>query len=435
MSAPGGAGRTGVAAGGGATAAAGAAPWTSAVRGGTDPAAEAGPAPRVAVVCDLLEERWPSMDLVPDMLLRSLGEMESPGVTAVRVRPSMRRRFTSEPAPGAGGDAYERRLRVNLDRALNRFWDYPRLMRRRRGEFDVFHVVDHAYGQLVHRLPPERTVVTCHDLHTFQCLLEPGRAPRSAAFRAMTGYVLRGLGRAGRVVFDTAAVRDEAVGRGLVAAERASVAHLGVDPACTPHAEPAADRAAAALLGPARAGAPEVLHVGGTFARKRIDLLLRIFAEVKREVPAARLVRVGGPFTEEQARLAEELGVADAVAVLPFLDKAVLAAVYRRAALTVLPSEEEGFGLPVIEAMTCGTPVVASDLPVLREVGGAAATFVPTGDVAAWGDTVVGLLAEPAADPERWEARRAASAAQASGFTWQEYARSMVKVYREVAAL
>ena len=146
-------------------------------------------------------------------------------------------------------------------------------------------------------------------------------------------------------------------------------------------------------------------------------------------------MRGAGPSPEEQPGLAGELGVADAVAILPFLDKAVLGAVYRRASLVVLPSEEEGFGLPVIEAMTCGTPVVASDLPVLREVGGSAGTFLPTGDVAAWGETVVRLLAERADHPERWEARRAASAAQASRFTWHEYARTMAKVYREVAAL
>lgn len=426
---PGGQTRPEAATGGGATLAARTPSGRTGAGGGV------APSPRVAVVCDLLEERWPSMDLVADMLLRALGEMDAPGVVAERVQPPMRRRFTDEPGPGAGADGYERRLRLNLDRGLNRFWDYPRLLRRRRGEFDVFHVVDHAYGQLVHRLPPQRTVVTCHDLHTFQCLLDPARAPRSAAFRAMTGYVLRGLGRAGRVVFDTAAVRDEAVGRGLVDAERARVAHLGVDPACSPHADPGADRTAAGLLGPVRDAAPEVLHVGGTFARKRIDLLLRIFAEVRREVPGARLVRVGGPFTEEQARLADSLGVAGAVSSLPFLDKAVLAAVYRRASVVVLPSEEEGFGLPVVEAMTCGTPVVASDLPVLREVGGSAATFVPTGEVSAWGEAVARHLVERAEDPEGSEARRAASVAQAARFTWQEYARSMVKVYREAAAL
>jgi glycosyltransferase involved in cell wall biosynthesis len=390
-------------------------------------------------VCDLLEERWPSMDLVADMLLRSLAEMDTPGVAPTRVRPAMRRRFTREPGPAAGlaagAGGYERRLRLNLDRGLNRFWDYPRLLRRRKGEFDVFHVVDHAYGQLVHGLPPERTVVTCHDLHTFQCLLDPVRAPRSAAFRMMTGYVLRGLASAGRVVFDTAAVRDEAVGRGLVAPERASVAHLGVDPACSALPDPQADRAADALLGPVRAAEPEILHVGGTFGRKRIDLLLRIFARVRAELPGVRLVRVGGAFTEEQARLAETLGVADAVAVLPFLDKPVLASVYRRASLLLLPSEEEGFGLPVIEAMTCGTPVIASDLPVLREVGGSAATFVGTGDVGAWSEAVVRQLAARSEDPAAEDARRAASAAQAAKFTWDEYARRMVDVYREVAEL
>jgi glycosyltransferase involved in cell wall biosynthesis len=414
----------------------GAAPaWTAYRPAGADAGAGTGPAPRVAVVCDLLEERWPSMDLVADMLLRSLAEMDTPGVAPTRVRPAMRRRFTREPGPAAGAAGYERRLRLNLDRGLNRFWDYPRLLRLRKGEFDVFHVVDHAYGQLVHELPAERTVVTCHDLHTFQCLLDPVRAPRSAAFRMMTGYVLRGLTRAGRVVFDTAAVRDEAVGRGLVAPERASVAHLGVDPACSPLPDPLADQAAEALLGPVRAMEPEILHVGGTFGRKRIDLLLRIFARVRAELPGVRLVRVGGAFTEEQARLAETLGLADAVAVLPFLDKPVLASVYRRASLLLLPSEEEGFGLPVIEAMTCGTPVMASDLPVLREVGGSAASFVDTGDVGAWSEAVVRQLTTRSEDPEGGEARRAARAAQAAKFTWDEYARRMVEVYREMAEL
>ncbi|HEV2734380.1 MAG TPA: glycosyltransferase, partial [Longimicrobiaceae bacterium] len=136
----------------------------------------------------------------------------------------------------------------------------------------------------------------------------------------------------------------------------------------------------------------------------------------------------------EQAALAAELGLDGAVAVLPFVDRATLAAVYRRAALVVIPSEEEGFGLPVLEAMTCGTPVVASDLAVLREVGGGAATFVEFGAVEAWGGTVVGLLEERRLDPERWEERRRAGLARAARFSWSEYARNMVDVYQEVVS-
>jgi glycosyltransferase involved in cell wall biosynthesis len=106
--------------------------------------------------------------------------------------------------------------------------------------------------------------------------------------------------------------------------------------------------------------------------------------------------------------------------------------VYRRAALVLQPSSAEGFGLPVVEAMACGTAVVASDLPVLREVGGDAADYCQVGDVGAWSARVVARLDERRDDPARWEARRAAGITRASAFTWGEYARRMVGVYREV---
>jgi glycosyltransferase involved in cell wall biosynthesis len=146
-----------------------------------------------------------------------------------------------------------------------------------------------------------------------------------------------------------------------------------------------------------------------------------------------RLIRVGGALTEEQRRLAAELGVEGHVVTAPFLERPVLAALYRRAALLVMPSEVEGFGLPVIEAMACGTPVIASDLPVLREVGGDATVFRPVGDVEAWRDEVLERLAEREGSPERWSARREAGWRQAERFTWSEYARRMVDVYQEVA--
>ena len=74
-------------------------------------------------------------------------------------------------------------------------------------------------------------------------------------------------------------------------------------------------------------------------------------------------MRVGGPFTAAQQAQVRELGLGDAIVVLPLLDRSTLAAVYRRCALVLMPSEREGFGLPVLEALACGTPVVASDSP------------------------------------------------------------------------
>jgi glycosyltransferase involved in cell wall biosynthesis len=389
--------------------------------------------PRLAVVCDLVEEGWSSMDLVAEMLLQTLGRDHGGLVSATRIRPTLRRRFTSARNGNGGGSSEERAL-LNLDRVLNRFWDYPRLLRRAQDEFDLYHIVDHSYGQLVHHLPAERTVVTCHDLHTFKCLLVPGSTQRSKPFRMMTRRIMLGLSRASRVVFDTGVVRDEAIALGLVEPERSVVAHLGVHPSCNPDDDSLADAEASRLLGGLPSDAVYILHVGATYGRKRIDLLLRIFAEVLREVPEARLVRVGGPFEHEQARLAHDLGVADSILILPFLERNVLSAVYRRAALVLLPSEEEGFGLPVLEAMTCGTVVVASDLAVLREVGGDAAVYCPVGDVTRWRDMVVQLLFEHRTRPDAWQRRRAAGLAQAAKFTWQEYAGKMMEVYRDVLA-
>src|SRR2546423_753686 len=383
-------------------------------------------APRVGVVCDMLEEDWFSMNLVADMLLAGLRNGNSGGFAASRLRPPMRRRFT-----GAGGDG--RRL-FNADRLLNRFWDYPRWLRRRRDEFELFHVVDHSYAQLVHCLPPERTVVTCHDLDTFRCVLEPEAEPRSPLFKAMTRRVLEGFRRAARVACDSRATRDALVAHKLVPPERLAVIPNGVHPAFSRRADAGADREAERLLGPRDACAVELLHVGSTIARKRVDVLLKVFAEVRREFPRARLIRAGGGFTAEQRALAESLGVADSVVVLSYLSAEELAAVYRRAALVLLPSEREGFGLPVVEAMACGTPVVASDLDVLREVGGDVAAYCSVGEVAAWSKRVTEMLRLRCTDEHEWDKLRTAGIAQAAKFTWSEYATRMVGLYKSLSA-
>jgi glycosyltransferase involved in cell wall biosynthesis len=112
----------------------------------------------------------------------------------------------------------------------------------------------------------------------------------------------------------------------------------------------------------------------------------------------------------------------------------VLASIYRRAALVLQPSDLEGFGLPVAEAMTCGTAVVASDLPALREVGGPAAIYCPSGAVERWVAAVGALLDERANDAGRWHARQTAGIDWARRFEWQAHGRATTDVYREALA-
>lgn len=380
--------------------------------------------PRVAVICDLLEEKWPSMDLVAEMLFKELQQNHRDVIAATHVRLPLRRRLTRL-APTS-------KHLFNADRLINRFRDYPRWMRSHREEFDLFHVIDHSYAQLLHELPPERTIVTCHDLDTFRCLLEPEREPRSKMFRAMTRRVLDGFRTAARVTCDSIATRDELLAHKLLPPERVRVVYNGVSSAFSTQPDAAADREAQRLLGASPTDAIDILHVGSTIPRKRIDVLLRIFAALRRRIPQARLVRAGGAFTRDQLKLLEKLGLEQAVVILPHLSDDVLAAVYRRAALLMQPSEREGFGLPVVEAMACGAVVVASELPVLREVGGEAAIYCPVADVEAWTEAAVELLRERDEEPERWASRRQAGLAQSALFSWAEYARRMVALYQEL---
>jgi glycosyltransferase involved in cell wall biosynthesis len=376
---------------------------------------------RVAILCDFAEERWPSMDLVGDMLLENLERYHSATLQAVKIRPRFVHRFSRFRTAS--------RLADKADRLLNRMFDYPRCLRRVRHDFDLFHIIDHSYSHLVHGLPPARAAVTCHDLRTFRCLLEPESEPRSRLFRMMTNKILTGLQQAAAIACVSETTRGALLHHRLVEPQQAIVIPNGVAPDYSPAPERNGDREAARMLGPSE-GAPELLNVGSTVPHKRIDILLRVFAAVRHRYPNLRLIRVGGRLTTGQAGLARALGVGQAVAELPFLHSQILAAVYRRAAVVLCPSEAEGFGLPLLESMACGTAVVASDLDALREVGGSAVQYAAVGDIHDWTTAVLNLLGELSREHEFLAKRRQMGIARAKNFSWRKNADRMVELYR-----
>ena len=376
---------------------------------------------RVAVIADMLEEGWPSMDLVADSLVRELGTQGDLGVDPTLVRPRL---VKVTGLWGAGASGIPTR-----DRVLNRFWLYRRSLGRAAGA-DVFHIVDHSYAHLAAHLPPGRCVVTCHDIDAFAGHLgETGESSGLPTF--LVRRLVAGLARAALVACPSRSTADALVRSGLVPAARIAVVPNGVDIA--PVAGARAVQLTSDLLG-ADAAPADLLHVGSVIPRKRMDLLLTVFAGVLRRQPAARLIRVGGPFTGAQDAHARRLGIGDRILVLPPLDRQTLAAVYSRSALLISTSEREGFGLPLAESLAAGTPVLATDLPVFREVAGPAATYVPLEDVDTWVEQAAGLLTERLERPDLWQARQSAARLRGSRFSWARYAREMTPLYRAVVS-
>jgi glycosyltransferase involved in cell wall biosynthesis len=371
----------------------------------------------LAVIHDMAEEGWPSMDQMGH-LVTSRVPQHSAHIRATAIRHRL--------VPVASRVPLGLRDRTLMaDRILNRLVLYPRRIRAEvSGRYRLYHVVDHSYAHLVHDLPAASTIVTCHDVDTFRCLAPGAEEPRSRPFRAMTRRILAGLQRAAFVVCGSAATRDDLLRFNFVASDRLRVVANGIDPDFLHEPSDLAREWASGHLARAEAGT-DLLHVGHDIPRKRIDRLLEIVAAVRESRQAVRLVRVGGRLTDGHRRMARRLNVP--VLELPALDRDVLRAVYERCAVLLMPSDREGFGLPVIEAFAAGRPAVVSDIPALREVSGGLARWVAPDDIRGWVSAI-----QQALQPEDIAVGEYARRAHAAALTWDAHARGLLTVYDEV---
>jgi glycosyltransferase involved in cell wall biosynthesis len=237
----------------------------------------------------------------------------------------------------------------------------------------------------------------------------------------MARRVLQGLQKASVVFYSTSEVRRQIEEYGILDPRRLVHAPYGIAPEFTTDlVEP--DPAASTDDVVSR---PFLLHVGSCIPRKRIDVLLDVFAGLTTRFPELRLVQVGGRWTEAQREQMTKLRITSAVTQWRGLDRRALAVLYRRASLVLQPSDSEGFGLPVVEALACGAVVVASDIPVLREVGGEAGIYCPPGEPKAWVETIAGLLKDSDSAPPR--KRRLAHAQR---FSWKTHTRTILEAYK-----
>jgi glycosyltransferase involved in cell wall biosynthesis len=297
------------------------------------------------------------------------------------------------------------------------------------GPVDVFHATNFV-------APPTRRAATVLTIHDLTYLRHPEMVTdASARYRQL---VPRALHRGAVVCTPTAAVATEVADEYGLGPDRLVVTPLGVDPTWRQTTPP--DPAWLATH-----GLPDryLLFVGSREPRKNLSTLLTAY----RALLSTRLELVdNGPRATEGAGTTIGGGVPPLVLVGPpgwgqtletaglppdavrtpgYLPEPDLARVVAGAAALVVPSWYEGFGLPALEALACGTPVVASDLPALREVLGDQAELVAPGDPAALADALARVLQDPGGE-DACAARRTRTA----GFTWENCAQATLSAYR-----
>lgn len=311
-----------------------------------------------------------------------------------------------------------------FQRAWRRYVTYPRSLSRRQAR--AFHILDQGYAHVIRGLDPARTVVTCHDL--IPLLAAEGVIPMalSATVARTFKWRIAHLGRA-RVVIAVSHATKAALERYTdVPPDRITVVPQGVSPIFKPRRYGAEVTRAAAGLASA---AVVLLQVASAVRYKNTPAVLHALARLRATFGnGVRLVRVGAPMFPDEADLAARLGVLDAVREIGRVDDNTLVAWYNAADMLVFPSLWEGFGWPPLEAMACGTPVVASNTPAVAEVVGDAGILVPPDDHAALADAVERIVT----DRGLVELLRQKGLERAGHFTWAQTAAATMAVYERV---
>jgi glycosyltransferase involved in cell wall biosynthesis len=269
-----------------------------------------------------------------------------------------------------------------------------------------------------------RRVVTLHDAIAFEY---PQGYPFLNNLLHRT-YVPATLGNVDAVATDSEHARGALVRYLGLRPERVPVVPLGVDGGRFRPVAPEQARAVAARYG---LDGPFVLYVGAYQARKNILALIDAFARVRRERPELRLALAGpSPWAYPALReRLEGLGSA-AVRALGYVADADLPSLYGAASVYVLPSLYEGFGIPVLEAMACGTPVVCSTASSLPEVAGDAALLVDPHDR----DAIAAALGRVVSEPGLAADLRRRGLARAGRFTWERTAAGYAALYQRLRA-
>ena len=307
------------------------------------------------------------------------------------------------------------------------FWRHPRAVARE--DADIFHVIDQCESHIIYDLhrANKPVVATCHDLVQFvypEILRDQSRLP--ALSMATWKYSVRGMAKADRLIAVSTNTAQDLTRFLAIDSARTTVIPNGLNTEfrVLPSVEVTEIR---------RQYTPSpatfcLLNVGSTHLRKNILTVLKALKMLKDKGIPVCLWRTGDRFTKEQQAFIQAHDLESDIFDLGSPDTARLIQIYNAADVLLAPSIYEGFGLTIIEAMACGTPVITSNVSSLPEVVDDAAILVDPVDV----EAIVAAVCQLQQDPSYYRQLVAKGLLRSQFFSWQQTAEQVARVYEQV---
>ncbi|GIV14918.1 MAG: glycosyl transferase family 1 [Armatimonadota bacterium] len=294
---------------------------------------------------------------------------------------------------------------------------------------DVLHIVDHSESFL---LPPTRArlkIVSCHDLLPIVEKSIYRHALSRWLGRWLYQITVRDITCADGIVACSHATAQDVLRSFHVAPERLKVAYHGVD---TDFFVPLPEEARRRLRQRMGLDTREIaiLHVGSNAPYKNLPAALHTVAYLHHSGHPVRWIKAGQPLSPSLHRMAQSLEIAERIHAASNIDDYRLRELYQVCDVLLFPSTREGFGLPVLEALACGTPAVIADTPALNEWAGEVCPSAPPNDIPALAEKVL-----CSAEQSRFPDYRARLREFALRYSWREVTRQLVQAYREWGAL
>jgi glycosyltransferase involved in cell wall biosynthesis len=318
-------------------------------------------------------------------------------------------------------------LTLRIQKYYERFWRYPQFVQQQ--EADLVHIVEPCDANIVYwlRKMNRPIVVTCHDLVNFfyQDNLQ-GSVQLPIISRRAWLYSVNGMRYADRTIAVSSATAKDTTQILKIEPTQITVIPNAVEPIFQP-----LQKSVVAAFRQQQGIAPEslcLLNVGANHPRKNIGTILKAIAILKDKGLPIQFCKAGADFTAEQKQFIQTCELESTVRYVGKPDKSTLVQFYNAADLLVAPSLHEGFGITLLEAMACGTPVVTSNTSAMPEVVGNAGVLVNP----ECSDEIAGAIVHLHYNPTYYQELVERSLTRVAKFTWQKTAEEVAEVYTKV---